>query len=136
MKQLMYRSQPFGFDNSVLDGILMQARRNNQRDDITGALICRHDVYIQLVEGPSQAIDALYSRILQDDRHCNVSLALSEMVDERIFPEWGMLDDEMPTLTWSSAEIADGAIERASPDELRAAFKRIAEKARNDASVP
>lgn len=134
MKQLIYRSQPFGFDNSTLAGILIQARRNNRLDDITGALVCRHDVYIQLIEGPPRAIDALYSRILQDDRHCDVSLAVSEMVDERMFPEWEMLDDEAPTLTWSPAEIADGAIEKAGPDELRAVFQRIADKARDGAS--
>lgn len=130
MKQLIYRSQPFGFDNAMLAGILVQARLNNRRDEITGALICRHDVYFQLIEGPARAIDNLYARILEDDRHCDVSLALSETVAERMFPEWEMLDDEMPTLTWSPAEVAAGAIEKASADELRAVFERLAEKAR------
>lgn len=50
MKQLIYRSQPFGFDRAMLAGILMGARRNNTRDDITGALIVRHDMYLQLIE--------------------------------------------------------------------------------------
>jgi hypothetical protein len=136
MKQLIYRSQPFGFDNSTLAGILIQARRNNRRDDITGALICRHDVYLQLIEGPAGAIDVLYARIVEDDRHAEVSLALSETVEERMFPEWEMLDDELPTLTWSPAEIAAGAIEKAGPGELRAVFHRIADKARAGASSP
>jgi hypothetical protein len=75
MKQLIYRSQPFGFDNAMLAGILLEARRNNLRDDITGALICRHDLYLQLIEGPADAIDALYGRIVADDRHVDVQAA-------------------------------------------------------------
>ncbi|MDN3645251.1 BLUF domain-containing protein [Pontixanthobacter aestiaquae] len=131
MKQLIYRSQPFGFDRSMLAGILMQARHNNKRDDITGALICRHDLYIQLIEGPAAAIDALYAKISEDDRHCDVRLALSDKVSDRMFPEWEMLDDEMPTLIWSPQEIVDGAIEKATPAALRAVFERVAEKARD-----
>lgn len=131
MKQLIYSSRPFGFDRAMLAAILVQARRNNSRDDITGALVCRHDLYIQLIEGPEPAIDALYSRIAHDDRHCEVQLALSDNVSERMFPDWAMLDDEMPSMTWPSAEIADGAIEKATPEELRAIFEGIAAKARS-----
>ena len=50
--QLIYSSRPFGFDEATLNGILMFARRNNPREAITGALICRHDLYLQLLEGP------------------------------------------------------------------------------------
>ncbi len=135
MKQLIYRSQPFGFDNSMLVGLLTQARRNNLRDNITGALFCRHDVYLQLIEGPSAEIDALYSHICGDDRHCDVKLLHSELVHERIFPEWEMLHDEMPTLIWSPPAVAAGVLDRASPDELRSAFKRIRDKARNGAAL-
>jgi len=131
VKQLIYRSQPFGFDRAMLAGILVQARRNNRRDDITGALVCRHDLYIQLIEGPEPAIDALYSRIAADNRHNDVRLALSDTVSERMFPEWEMLDDDMPTMTWTPTQIADGAIEQASPEELLAIFEGIATKARS-----
>ncbi len=131
MKQLIYRSQPFGFDRAMLAGILVQARRNNRRDDITGALVCRHDLYIQLIERPEPAIDALYSRIAADNRHNDVRLAQSDTVSERMFPEWEMLDDDMPTMTWTPVQIADGAIEQASPEELRAIFEGIAAKARS-----
>ena len=137
MKQLIYRSQPFGFDEAMLAGILVQARRNNRRDAITGALICRHDLYLQLIEGPEAAIDTLYAKIAGDDRHTDIRLLLTDTVDTRMFPEWAMLDDAMPTLTWTPDAVADGAIEAATPEMLRAIFGRIALKARaaND-SVP
>ena len=130
MKQLIYRSQPFGFDRAMLAGILVGARRNNTRDGITGALICRHDLYLQLIEGADAAIDALYARIARDDRHDNVRLLLSDTVDQRMFPEWAMLDDEMPSIAWSSAEVAAGAVEAATPDMLRGVFERVAGAAR------
>lgn len=135
MKQLIYRSQPFGFDRAMLAGILVQARRNNRRDDITGALVCRHDLYLQLIEGPDAAIDAVYGKIAADDRHGDVHLLLVDMVDARMFPEWEMLDDDMPSLTWSPAEIADGAIEAATPAALREVFQEIASGARARAAA-
>ena len=131
MKQMIYISQPFGFDSSVLAGILMQARRNNRRNDITGALICRRDMYVQLVEGPSEAIDTLFDKISHDDRHSNVRVLLSETVPERMFPEWAMLDDGSPSMTWSREEIEGGAIEEASPSRLREMFRKVADHARD-----
>lgn len=136
MKQLIYRSEPFGFDRATLAGILMDARHHNRRDDITGALICRHDLYIQLLEGPAAAIDAAYARIATDDRHCNIRLLLSDTVAERLFPAWDMFHDDMPPLTWSPEDIAAGAVEAATPAELRAVFARVeavaAERAARD----
>lgn len=120
--RLIYRSQPFGFDRAMLAGILSAARRNNPQWGITGALICRHDVYLQLIEGPSDSIEALYSRILKDDRHLDVRVLLQEDMNERLFPAWAMLDDEAPSLFWSAEDVAKGALEAASPDMLLAPF--------------
>ncbi len=130
MKQVIYISQPFGFEKAMLAGILSQARRNNPKNDITGALVCRRDMYIQLIEGPEAAIDGLFSRILMDDRHANVRVLHSQEIDDRLFPEWAMFDDELPSLTWSRDEIEGGAIEDASPEELHTIFAKVADKAR------
>lgn len=135
MKQMIYRSQPFGFDRAMLAGILVDARRNNPRDGITGALICRQDLYLQLIEGPDAAIDALYARITRDDRHDNIVLLLSEIVDRPLFAEWAMLDDEAPSLAWSSDEVEQGALDTASPAALRGVFERLAATARESESA-
>ncbi|WP_199797780.1 BLUF domain-containing protein [Porphyrobacter sp. TH134] len=124
-KRLIYRSQPFGFDTAMLAGILSAARRNNPRYGITGALICRHDLYLQLIEGPTEAVDALYAVICEDDRHFDVRLLLSEAMGERLFPNWAMLDDTAPSQFWSAQDVASGALEMATPDELRAPFVRL-----------
>jgi len=125
MKQLIYWSRPFGYDDAMLAGILTSARRNNRRDDITGALICRHDLYLQLIEGPPALIDSLYARIAADDRHCDVRLLLTDDVEGRMFPQWAMLDDEAPSLFWSPAAVAAGALDAATPTELTGAFARL-----------
>jgi hypothetical protein len=110
----------------MLAGILSAARRNNPRLGITGALVCRHDLYLQLIEGPGEAIDALYARIEADDRHFYVRLLLSEAMGERLFPNWAMLDDTAPSQFWSAQDVAEGALEAASSDALRAPFVRLA----------
>lgn len=111
----------------MLAGILSAARRNNPQMGITGALVCRHDLYLQLIEGPADAIDTLYARICEDDRHANVELLLSEDMGQRLFPNWAMLDDTAPSQFWSAADVAAGALEAASRDELRAPFIRLSE---------
>ncbi len=134
MKQLIYCSNPFGFDSAMLAGILVGARRNNARDDVTGALICRHDLYLQLIEGAAPAIDALYARIMRDNRHSDVRLLLSDTIETRMFPEWSMLDDEMPSMAWSPAEVEAGAVEAAPASTLREIFERVATIAREHAT--
>ncbi len=124
--QLIYWSQPFGFDDAMLDGILMQARRNNPRDGLTGALIVRADVYLQLLEGPDAAVAATFARIKRDDRHLAVTRISDESVAERLFPAWSMRDDPVQSWMWSAADVENGALQRATPAEVRGIFERLA----------
>jgi len=124
--QLIYSSRPFGFDEATLNGILMFARRNNPRDAITGALICRHDLYLQLLEGPQAAVDARYQKIAGDNRHVEVVKRVSRSVTERMFPNWAMRDDPARSWMWTARQIDDGALDRAAPDEFIAVFARLA----------
>jgi len=119
-------SQPFGFDSAILAGILRIARRNNPRDAITGALICRQDIYLQLIEGDAAAIDSLYTRISADDRHLAVTLLCRSEVADRVFPDWAMLHDPSHSWLWSPEDVALGAISEAAPTALQAVFARAA----------
>lgn len=127
--QLIYMSTPFGFDRAMLAGILVGARRNNVRDGITGALICRHDIYLQLIEGDADKIDALYAHIRRDDRHLMVTELWRGMVDARSFPDWAMLDDPARSWLWSPEEVAAGALRDAPADAVRGVFDRVAREA-------
>lgn len=125
--QLIYSSQPFGYDQATLDGILLDARRCNKRDGITGALVCRQDVYLQLLEGPRHAVDNAYQRIRRDDRHVNVQIQMFEQVPGRLFGNWSMLHDPARSWIWTMDEIADDVLERATAIEFRHVFEILAE---------
>jgi hypothetical protein len=124
--QLIYSSRPFGFDDAALNGILIIARRNNPRDAITGALICRHDLYLQLLEGPQAAVEARYESIARDDRHLEVVKRVSRPVTERLFPNWAMRDDPARSWMWTAKDIEQGALDRAAPSDFIAIFSRLA----------
>jgi hypothetical protein len=129
MLRLIYASQPFGFDEATLRGILLDARRCNRRDGITGALVCRHDLYLQLLEGPEAMVEACFTRIQGDDRHLDLHMIARVEAPERMFPQWAMRDDPARSWMWSSEEVAAGAAKRATPAEALAIFARLAGEA-------
>lgn len=126
--QLVYASRPFGFDQAILSNLLLDSRRANARDDITGALIARHDLYLQLLEGPEKKVEDVYARILNDDRHVEVTKLVDRPIQHRLFPGWAMRDDPADSWVWSIEEVRDGAIERSTEDEVLGFFARLAEK--------
>jgi len=123
--QLIYASRPFGFDEAVLGTILLDARRCNTRDSITGTLIARQDLFLQLLEGQAEAVDAAYTRIARDDRHIDVRRLTRRVISERLFPDWAMRHDPARSWMWSMDEVADGAIKRASEPEILRVFERL-----------
>jgi hypothetical protein len=126
MIQLIYASRPFGFDEGALAALLIVSRRCNARDGITGALICRADLYLQLLEGPQEVVEATYRRIEYDRRHLEVKLLSRRTVTERLFPGWAMRDDPARSWMWTQEEVNAGAIDRATEAEAVAIFERLA----------
>lgn len=128
INRTIYASKPFGFDQAMLNGILLDARRCNKRDGITGALICRQDIYLQLLEGPEEMVRETYARIFHDDRHANVTLLVSEAVTDRLFGAWDMLHDPAKSWIWTMEEIANGKIETLADGEAVDVFTKLASK--------
>lgn len=126
--RVIYTSRPFGYDTGMLNGILMDARRANARDDITGALICREDLYLQLLEGPEEQVRNTVERIRRDDRHVDMEMHVEKGVSSRLFGEWAMLHDPAASWVWSRAEVAKGAVEAATPDEVEGFFLQLRDK--------
>ena len=127
MYRLVYSSKPFGFDTSVLNGLLIDSRENNQKNDITGSLICRADIYLQMLEGPEEKVLKTFDKIKKDDRHLEIEVLLTEKdIKVRLFPNWAMKDDPVKSWMWSKEEIADGAVQESSKEKIFNIFKKIA----------
>lgn len=126
--QLIYSSLPFGYDQATLNGILLDARRCNSRDDVTGALVCRQDVFVQLLEGPRDKVQGAFERIRRDDRHIEVKLRYFGEAPERLFADWAMLHDPARSWLWSNSEIADGALDKAGVSGFKRIFAMLSER--------
>ena len=124
---LVYYSKPFGFDLNTLHGILLTSQANNFRDNITGSLLCRADIYLQLLEGPIEKVEQAFNRIKDDDRHLEVKCLLKEKTNERLFPSWAMKDDPVKTWMWTKNEIDSGIIEKLPKSHFLRVFKKVAE---------
>jgi len=71
--------------------ILQEAQAHNARMGITGQLIYRGGIFLQLLEGQKSHIDGLLGRILMDNkRHENLKVLLKQPMQERVFPDWSM----------------------------------------------
>ncbi|WP_295313122.1 BLUF domain-containing protein [Roseobacter sp.] len=126
MQQIIYASRPFGYSLDVLAGILATARLRNARYNITGALICRSDIYLQLLEGPTGKTEEIFQHITEDDRHTEVELLVRARVHERLFPDWAMHHDPAETWLWPPDEIRNGVLSQKSAREIRGIFVRSA----------
>jgi hypothetical protein len=70
--------------------ILAAARRHNPRLGITGALLFSPDTFAQVLEGPPEAVEALYARLLRDPRHADCVVVARREVAARQFGRWSM----------------------------------------------
>ncbi|MFC5343600.1 BLUF domain-containing protein [Brevundimonas staleyi] len=98
LEQLVYISRsniPLASPLDVAD-ILEVSSRNNGAYRVTGALTYSGDRFIQLLEGPPDALDWLVDRLRHDPRHRDFDILDRMTIRERAFPEWSML---FPTLT-------------------------------------
>jgi hypothetical protein len=92
MKRIRYVSEfTTELSREELDELIEVSAANNRRDGITGVLVASGKVFFQLIEGPDEAIDACYDRILKDPRHTRVHALGAEQGDlERLCPDWAM----------------------------------------------
>ncbi|MFS0735161.1 BLUF domain-containing protein [Microbacterium sp. 1P10UB] len=78
------------FDDADLAALLAQSRESNERLGLTGMLLYRSGRFIQILEGPRQAVRDLVARIGRDSRHADMRILLEERVPARWFSDWTM----------------------------------------------
>ncbi|MCA9639746.1 MAG: BLUF domain-containing protein [Polyangiaceae bacterium] len=70
--------------------ILVAARKNNTRKQITGLLLSDGACFMQILEGSEGAVDTTFNRIRTDNRHRDVRVLRRGPIDSRAFAEWAM----------------------------------------------
>jgi hypothetical protein len=83
----------------ILASILAAARRNNARIGVTGALLYTARRFAQVLEGPPDAVEAIFETIQCDLRHDHVTVLEVSSPAERAFADWSMafvMDASMP----------------------------------------
>ncbi len=73
-----------------LAAILDVSRRNNAARSITGALAYHDLAFVQVLEGPEAAVEALLVTIARDSRNTGLTVYDRARVDERAFGAWSM----------------------------------------------
>lgn len=89
--RLVYTStaaQPFR--ETALEQLLEQCRRSNAVRDITGLLLFRDGRFLQVLEGPVEAVRRLVDTIADDPRHRAMRILLETPITVRLFSDWSM----------------------------------------------
>ena len=76
--------------DGALAAILDVSRRNNAAQGVTGALAYHDRAFVQVLEGPEAAVEALLATIARDPRHTSVTVCDRARVDGRAFGAWSM----------------------------------------------
>jgi hypothetical protein len=83
-----------------IEELAKQAAKKNAENDITGVLMAKGGVFFQIIEGPEDNIDELFSNILKDPRHEKIITLGIQLGDlKRLFPDWNMKEINLDTTT-------------------------------------
>lgn len=123
MLSLVYASRATApFDEARLASLLQQSRADNARVDLTGMLLYRDGRFLQVLEGPDEAVRERMDAIEHDPRHESIRILLKETTTERLFPEWSMAYAAVP--------------ETAQPEGFRTTFEDLAGDRETSLTLP
>lgn len=78
------------FDTPSLERLLDRSRERNRPAGITGMLLYHEGEFLQVLEGPEQAVQDTFNRIAADPRHTNIQVIIRRPVVARSFDHWSM----------------------------------------------
>lgn len=91
LEQLLYVSEPRpGLDDIDLTRILVSARRRNGPAGLSGFLAFNGSAFLQVLEGPTPAIDACLQALCGDARHQRMRVLARGPLARRRFADWSM----------------------------------------------
>ncbi len=132
IKFILYSSKhSFDLSKEELNGLISEARYNNNKNHVTGILLYLNNAFLQYIEGPEKNIDTLYNKILKDDRHHSLSILESGLKPARKYEEWTMLfkkvslqesDQLLQSLKPSKKDVT---IDDLSPEDIKLFFDQF-----------
>ena len=92
LSRLIYKSTATAevISNRTLRDIEEQASAANTEKGITGLLVLTGNIFLQVLEGSSRDVTALFGKIIGDKRHHDVELVTFQRIGARCFDEWSM----------------------------------------------
>jgi hypothetical protein len=91
LKSLTYTSRAqLDLGDEDLLAIHESARHFNALNGVTGLLIFDGGRFLQIVEGPEDAVGELVERLRRDTRHSAFEVRDERHVSQRSFPDWAM----------------------------------------------
>ena len=130
LKRVVYVSEKTDASDTTLRDIIAYSQKNNPEEGVTGCLLSGSNSFLQLLEGPSDFIDTLYSKISKDNRHENVVALCEEKIDERLFLSWSMKLAPFENMEWSNKDFNSGNFLNITSEEALNVFVRLNEYTR------
>ncbi len=88
--RLFYTSKAERRTPDATQQILTQSVGNNTLRGITGVLLQVDRRYLQVLEGPKDAVMALFTKLQADPRHRAIKIHFEQTITERMFDSWAM----------------------------------------------
>ena len=91
MYRIIYQSrsvQPLNWD--IVRSITSVSEENNEASGVTGVLLASRTHFMQALEGKFEDVNAVFRRIVRDERHEELSIVGFSLIDARLFGSWGM----------------------------------------------
>ena len=130
LKRVVYVSEKTDASDTTLKDIIASSQKNNPEEGVTGCLLSGSNSFLQLLEGPADFIDTLYSKISKDNRHENVMTLCEEKIDERLFLSWSMKLAPFENMEWSKEDFNSGNFLNITSEEALNVFIRLNEYTR------
>jgi hypothetical protein len=109
LQRLIYASRwsdPTRTDmDQVVAEVIDRSCANNRLRGVTGLLLFHRGWFLQVLEGPLEAVDDTFDRIRRDDRHTDIRTVADLPVAARAFGDWTMTAERL-------GEVATDELER------------------------
>lgn len=88
---VIYRSKAEpSFKLNDIKSMLHLAKSKNQEHNVTGCLLYYKNQFLQLIEGEEKTIKQLYTNILYDRRHYDVTTVVEQYSETTLWSDWAM----------------------------------------------